>query len=329
MKIVLISLLTLISSLNIYAQNNAQESLRDPDDKRIPKELIENGDNPILLMFTASWCAPCHYMRNIIFKNEEVSSLLKKYNLIMLDIDTPFGSSLQRYYCDENAVPYYILLDKDQNVLVAQKGANETPGPFAEFLKRGLPQDIAVLRDAVTQTDFDTMTSEDYKAAYSTVNDKVKDKWHFGGEIGANMSNISSSSYNKYKVGYSAMIFARLVSYTSSFTTGLLYNSIGGVSDGAALTLNYIGIPIDAGIKIYKGLQLGAGLAGNYLLTDLSDHTLDYKQYDITLRFNASYQLGHFRISAGYNRGLVNLLKNDLFNSAHNNWFNLSISAML
>lgn len=36
--------------------------------KHVPMELIQNPDNPILLMFTASWCAPCHRMRNVMFK---------------------------------------------------------------------------------------------------------------------------------------------------------------------------------------------------------------------------------------------------------------------
>lgn len=348
----------------------------DIQDGKIPHELIVEKDNPILLMFTASWCAPCHFMRNVIFKNAEVAALLKKYNIVMLDIDTSMGATLQRVYCSQFSVPYYILLDKDQNPIIAQVGANERASDFAAFLRRGLPfeKDVALV-DTVSQEDMDVLTGEDYKAAYKLSGDKVAATWHFIVEVGANVSNIGGSDYNKYKLGYSAFAGAQLRAYKTTFETGVMFNSIGGiygvasagtssegsvvsgkagsvvsgkawavasgdvesvvsgkaesVASGERITLNYVGVPVDVAFKIYRGLYLGVGLSGAYLLTDLSSTTLDYKKFDVAMRVRVSYCFSPqvpLRISLGFNKGLVNLRRGDIINSSTNNTFALSLA---
>lgn len=318
---------------------NSQEPAM-PQEVGIPQELITNKDNPVLLMFTASWCAPCHFMRNVIFKNGEVAALLKKYNIVMLDIETPLGASLQRQYCSQYAVPYYILLDKYLTPIVAQIGANEKASEFATFLRRGLPTEgTEALQDAVNQEDMNILTGDDYKAAYKLSIDRVPSSWHLIVEASGLVSNVSNSPIEVYGVGYGAFVGAQLRTYRVSFETGVMFNSIGGVvrigatdfamEMGERIYFNYIGVPVDVGFRLYRGLFIGVGLSGAYQLSDISSIGLTYKKVDVSLRGKLSYNFGSkvpLRISVGYHKGLVNLRRGDILNSSTNNTFALSVA---
>ena len=171
-------------------------SAQTPSDKvvkHVPMELIQNPDNPILLMFTASWCAPCHRMRNVMFKKESISLLLRKYNLVILDVDSQPGSDLQRVYCEDSAVPQYIVMDKEQNVLRKMRGATDDEYEFADFLRSGIEEirpGMPAVQDIITQEQLEILTGDDYKAATS----RLKAKWSFGIGIGGHLSTMPVSS---------------------------------------------------------------------------------------------------------------------------------------
>jgi len=214
--IVTLLLLTLLFS-TAFAQTD--EGREQP---QIPQELITSPDNPILLVFTADWCIPCHRMRSMVFPDNQVAPLLKKYNVVMLDIETPTGAALERRFCREMIVPYYIILDKDQNRVGEQIGGSDA-ATFAAFLKQGLPEDII---------------SADVGGIMVDSREALKPHWHFGLTAGGGK-------------GWLGQATARLGWHNGNFfETGAFYSTVFG-----------IGFPADFNFKVAGPFSLGCGFA--------------------------------------------------------------------
>jgi len=290
--------------------------------RKIPAELIESPDNPILLVFTASWCAPCHRMMSTIFPADEVRPLLKKYNVILLDVDKPVGASIQRELCDENAVPYYIILDKEQNVIASQKGASDSPVAFAAFLKKSIP--LEKVADALPKEKFDAIVSADYKVALEAGGEALKPRWKVGVGAGAgicNLTNYKGDDFDNSKAGfdYLVAIYGRLVSLRgTSFQLALQYEPLTG-----------IGIPLELSFLAGSSINLGFGVAPSFILKkgDHRPNDLTLKNFDLAGRLNASYRLNSLRIGITYNYGLVNQRKESslLEKGIHNRYIQLTL----
>lgn len=215
-RIVTLMLLTILFS-PAFAQ--AEENREQP---QIPQELITSPESPILLVFTADWCMPCHRMRAMVFPDTLVSPLLKKYNVVMLDIDTPTGASLEKRYCSAMVVPYYIILDKDGNRIAEQIGGSDA-GTFAAFLKQGLPSGIL---------------AEDVDGGFVDSREVLRPKWNLGMTLGGGN-------------GWFGELAARLNWYNGNFfETGIIYSSIFG-----------IGVPADMNFRVTGPFSLGLGIA--------------------------------------------------------------------
>jgi thiol-disulfide isomerase/thioredoxin len=313
-------------------------SAQTPSDKvvkHVPMELIQNPDNPILLMFTASWCAPCHRMRNVMFKKESISLLLKKYNLVILDVDSQPGSDLQRVYCEDSAVPQYIVMDKEQNVLRKMRGATDDEYEFADFLRSGIEEirpGMPAVQDIITQEQLEILTGDDYKAATS----RLKAKWSFGIGIGGHLSTMPVSSrslfaedrasaldstqlnYRGVKPGGSISALMRYTFYKSTIETGVSFMTAGGrdARTKESFDLYYIGVPVDFHFGIWSNLKGGAGIAAMYMIKDAAKN-----RFDAGLRLKLLWDAYPFCISAGWQRGLVNIYGAESPLRARNNHF--------
>ncbi|HOG40946.1 MAG TPA: thioredoxin family protein [Bacteroidales bacterium] len=303
--------------------------------KHVPTELIQNPDNPILLMFTASWCAPCHRMRSVMFKKENISLLLRKYNVILLDVDSQPGSDLQRIYCEDSAVPQFIVMDKEQNVLRKMRGATDSESEFAEFLRSGIEEirpGLPAVQDIISQEEMELLTGDDFKAATS----RLKAKWSFGVGIGGHISNMPVSSrslfaeerasaldstqlnYRGVKPGGSISALVRYTFYKSTIETGLLFMSAGGrdIRTKQSFDSYYIGVPVDFHFGIWDNLKFGAGISAMYMVKDVAKN-----RFDAGLRLKLIWDASPFCISAGWQRGLVNILGAESPLRAKNNHF--------
>lgn len=324
----------------LFAANLQSASAQTPLDekvKHIPMELIQNPDNPILLMFTASWCAPCHKMRSVMFKKESISILLRKYNLVLLDVDSQPGSDLQRIYCEDRIVPYYVVLDKEQNVIRKMRGATDDEREFAEFLSSGIEEirpGMPAVQDIVTQEQLEILTGEDYKAATS----RLKAKWSFGVGMGGHLSTMPFSSrsmfaeerasatdtlrvnYKGVKLGWSASALLRYTFYKTTFETGVSFMTAGGRDTRNNENYNsyYIGIPVDLHFNIWHNLKAGAGVSAMYMLKG-SD--IAKKRFDAGLRLKLLWDAYPFCVSAGWQHGFVNILGVESPLRARNNHF--------
>ena len=301
MRRILIVITLILFSSGLSAQTQLSEMYHEAE---IPSELITAPENPVLLIFTASWCAPCQKMRNDIFPQEEVAQMLKKYNMLFLDVDTKLGFDLSKKYCRQSVVPYYVILDKDKNVIAQQIGASDAH-TFCNFLSKGLPQE-AKIQDATSQETLELISNESYSVITKNIMGEFSPHWNIYGELGANVSA---------KLGIGAGIIARHSNAHSEFETGL------------TLTINdfkYIGIPLDFNITIFNGGKFGIGIAPQYRLA-----AGELSNFDVMGRLNAGFDISHITIKVGYNYGFVNQNKGDLLTRLHNAYFTVGLAYKL
>ena len=75
-------------------------------------------DQPILIKFTADWCANCVVVDNRVYKNSEVIKLIEEKNVLMIKADTtttkmPATIDLREVYGEPGNVPVSIFIDKN------------------------------------------------------------------------------------------------------------------------------------------------------------------------------------------------------------------------
>lgn len=51
-------------------------------DKALKKAKEQNKE--VMMMYSAVWCPECNYMKDIVFKNKEVSSYMEKHFIVLL-----------------------------------------------------------------------------------------------------------------------------------------------------------------------------------------------------------------------------------------------------
>jgi len=80
---------------------------------------------PTLVDFWAEWCAPCKFISPLI--NNFKEQYKDKLNVIKIDTESEVGAKIFIEYSKKtgvNAIPYFILFDKDGNCVEQLVGAN-------------------------------------------------------------------------------------------------------------------------------------------------------------------------------------------------------------
>ena len=130
------------------ADNSDLKSSIDNDDYLWFNEL-ESGfaaaalnNKPIFIDFTGYTCTNCRWMETNIFTLPEVKSRLKQYNLIALYTDGGKNhKENQQYEIDRfgtAALPYYVLLSPDDEIIATFPGLTRDAQKFVDFLDEGL-----------------------------------------------------------------------------------------------------------------------------------------------------------------------------------------------
>ncbi len=96
----------------------------------------------VFVNFTGYACTNCHWMKSNMFPRPEITEALKEYVLVELYTDgTDAASELNQKVLDEkfftSAIPYYAILDPDENVIASFPGLTRDAGEFLRFLKSG------------------------------------------------------------------------------------------------------------------------------------------------------------------------------------------------
>jgi len=106
-------------------------------ENQIPPDYRADEQKPTLVMFTASWCNPCNYAKNVIFKDKDVSARLEEFNLLIFDVDTPTGRKyFSSYVSVKSGIPTFLLMDKDMTVVQKKTGVSSKPADFIKFLNQ-------------------------------------------------------------------------------------------------------------------------------------------------------------------------------------------------
>lgn len=107
-------------------------------ERLIPLKYIQDKEKPTLVMFTASWCGPCKYMKESIMKESKVKKVLDGFNVLILDIDQNDGKIFSERFIPvgfKGSIPYFAILDKSGKVVDTLLGSVKQ-NEFLAFLSK-------------------------------------------------------------------------------------------------------------------------------------------------------------------------------------------------
>ena len=107
-------------------------------ERLIPLKYIQDKEKPTLVMFTASWCGPCKYMKESVMKESKVKKVLDGFNVLILDIDQNDGKVFSERFIPvgfKGSIPYFAILDKSGKVVDTLLGSVKQ-NEFLAFLSK-------------------------------------------------------------------------------------------------------------------------------------------------------------------------------------------------
>jgi len=95
----------------------------------------------VLVNFTGYACTNCHWMKANMFTRPEVAAALQNFVLLDLYTDGTDKESEQNQQLEDSkfktiAIPYYVILDPDENVIATFPGLTHDPKEFVAFLDK-------------------------------------------------------------------------------------------------------------------------------------------------------------------------------------------------
>ena len=107
-------------------------------ERLIPLKYIQDKNKPTLVMFTASWCGPCKYMKESVMKDSSVKKVLDGFNVLLLDVDQNDGKVFSERFIPvgfKGSIPYFAILDKSGKVVDTLLGSVKQ-NEFLAFLSK-------------------------------------------------------------------------------------------------------------------------------------------------------------------------------------------------
>jgi thiol:disulfide interchange protein len=94
---------------------------------------------PVLINFTGYACTNCHWMKANMFTRPEIQAALK--NIILVDLYTDGTDAVSEKNADMEdkrfntaSIPFYALIDADQNTIATFPQLTRNPKEFLAFL---------------------------------------------------------------------------------------------------------------------------------------------------------------------------------------------------
>ena len=105
----------------------------------------------IFVNFTGYACTNCHWMKANMFPRPDIQAALKDYILLELYTDGADEASRKNQDLQEKkfstvAIPYYALIDGNENVVASFPGLTRKPAEFLAFLAQGTQKTVAQSR---------------------------------------------------------------------------------------------------------------------------------------------------------------------------------------
>ena len=105
-------------------------------------ELAEEENRNIFIDFTGVTCTNCRWMETNIFTQESVEQLMDQFVLVSLYTDAGDNYLEKRQYQIDRfqtaALPYYVILDKEDSIIAEFPGMSRNVDDFITFLELGL-----------------------------------------------------------------------------------------------------------------------------------------------------------------------------------------------
>ena len=105
-------------------------------------QLAKEENRNIFIDFTGVTCTNCRWMETNIFKQESVEELMEQFVLVSLYTDAVDNYLEKREYqidrFETAALPYYVILDKEDSIIAEFPGMSRNVDDFIEFLESGL-----------------------------------------------------------------------------------------------------------------------------------------------------------------------------------------------
>lgn len=103
-------------------------------------ELSKQNNKPILIDFSAVWCANCYELKEKVFVNEELKKFIDD-NLIFTEVDVDKYKNISDEY-NVKWLPWIIVIDSDKNILYTKNSFSSFDDKMALSIKEDLEKVI-------------------------------------------------------------------------------------------------------------------------------------------------------------------------------------------
>ncbi|WP_157143106.1 protein-disulfide reductase DsbD family protein [Brachyspira pilosicoli] len=103
-------------------------------------ELSKQNNKPILIDFSAVWCANCYELKEKVFVNEELKNFIDN-NLIFTEVDVDKYKNISDEY-NVKWLPWIIVIDRDKNILYTKNSFSSFDDKMALSIKEDLEKVI-------------------------------------------------------------------------------------------------------------------------------------------------------------------------------------------
>ncbi|MEI0596694.1 protein-disulfide reductase DsbD family protein [Brachyspira pilosicoli] len=103
-------------------------------------ELSKQNNKPILIDFSAIWCANCYELKEKVFVNEELKKFIDD-NLIFTEVDVDKYKNISDEY-NVKWLPWIIVIDSDKNILYTKNSFSSFDDKMALSIKEDLEKVI-------------------------------------------------------------------------------------------------------------------------------------------------------------------------------------------
>ncbi|ADK30183.1 protein-disulfide reductase DsbD family protein [Brachyspira pilosicoli] len=103
-------------------------------------ELSKQNNKPILIDFSAVWCANCYELKEKVFVNEELKKFIDD-NLIFTEVDVDKYKNISDEY-NVKWLPWIIVIDRDKNILYTKNSFSSFDDKMALSIKEDLEKVI-------------------------------------------------------------------------------------------------------------------------------------------------------------------------------------------
>lgn len=103
-------------------------------------ELSKQNNKPILIDFSAVWCANCYELKEKVFVNEDLKNFIDD-NLIFTEVDVDKYKNISDEY-NVKWLPWIIIIDSDKNILYTKNSFSSFDDKMALSIKEDLEEVI-------------------------------------------------------------------------------------------------------------------------------------------------------------------------------------------